>query len=78
MTAVKPANLEPIFSGARVTQVFSNGAKAHEICEKYLETQILNATGKPPVKLPSTSPVNANFSFERLVQEWTVVLNSIG
>ena len=37
MTAVKPANLEPIFSGARVTQVFSNGAKAHEICEKYLK-----------------------------------------
>jgi len=73
MTAVVPANLEPIFSGARIVQVFSNGGKAHEICEKYLKTQILNATGKEPVKLPSTSPANANFSFERLVREWTIV-----
>lgn len=77
MTAVEPANLEPIFSGAHIAQVFSNGGKAHEICEKYLKTQILNATGKEPVKLPSTSPANANFSFERLVQEWTVVAEAL-
>ena len=77
MTAVVPANLEPIFSGARIVQVFANGGKAHEICEKYLKTQILNATGKGPVKLPSTSPANANFNFERLVQEWTVVTNAL-
>ena len=77
MTAVEPANLEPIFSGARIAQVFSNGAKAHEICEKYLKTQILNATGKPPLKLPSTSSANANFSFERLAQEWMVVVEAL-
>ena len=77
MTAVEPANLEPIFSGARIAQVYANGGKAHEICEKYLKTQILNATGKEPVKLPSTSPANANFSFERLVQEWTVVAEAL-
>ena len=77
MTAVSPANLEPIFSGARIVQVFANGGKAHEICEKYLKTQILNATGKPPLKLPSTSSANANFSFERLVREWTVVVEAL-
>ena len=73
MTAVEPANLEPIFKVAKITQVYANGGKAHEICEKYLKTQILNATGREPIKLPSTSPANANFSLERLVQEWTVV-----
>ena len=77
MTAVVPANLEPIFSVARVVQVFANGGKAHEICEKYLKTQILNATGKPPIKLPSTSPANANFSLERLVREGTVVAEAL-
>ena len=77
MTAVVPANLEPIFSGARIVQVFANGGKAHEICEKYLKTQILNATSEESVKLPSTSPANANFSFERLVQEWTVVAEAL-
>ena len=77
MTAVVPANLQPIFSGAHIAQVFSNGGKAHEICEKYLKTQILNATGKPPFKLPSTSSANANFSFERLAREWTVVADAL-
>jgi len=57
--------------------VFANGGKAHEICEKYLKNQILNATGKSPVKLPSTSPANANFSFERLVYEWTIVAEAL-
>ena len=77
MTAVSPANLEPIFKTANITQVYANGGKAHEICEKYLKTQILNATGKPPIKLPSTSPANANFRFERLVQEWTIVAEAL-
>ena len=77
MTAVVPANLKSIFGGARIAQVFANGGKAHEICEKYLKTQILNATGKEPIKLPSTSPANANFSFERLVREWTVVADTL-
>ena len=77
MTAVAPANLEPIFTGARIAQVFANGGKAHEICEKHLKTQILNATGKEAVKLPSTSSANANFSLKRLVQEWTVVADTL-
>ncbi|WP_107775487.1 DNA-deoxyinosine glycosylase [Campylobacter concisus] len=77
MTAVAPANLEPIFSEAHIVQVFANGGKAHEICEKYLKTQILNATGKPPLKLPSTSSANANFSLERLAQEWKVVAEAL-
>ena len=77
MTAVAPANLEPIFNGAHIVQVYANGGKAHEICEKYLKTQILNATGKPPIKLPSTSPANANFSFERLLQEWMIVAKAL-
>ena len=68
-----PVNLKPIFKEANITQVYANGGKAYKICEKYLNDEILNATGKKPVKLPSTSPANANFSFERLVREWTVV-----
>ena len=33
MTAVVPANLEPIFKTANITQVYANGGKAHEICK---------------------------------------------
>ena len=77
MTAVVPANLEPIFKTANITQIYANGGKAHEICKKHLKTQILNATGKEAAKLPSTSPANANFSLERLVQEWMVVADTL-
>nr|WP_315061310.1 DNA-deoxyinosine glycosylase [uncultured Campylobacter sp.] len=77
MTDVEPANLEPIFSGARIVQVFANGGKAHEICEKYLKTQILNATGREPIKLPSTSPANAKFSIDKLASEWLVITEAL-
>ena len=77
MSKIVPANLEPIFKVAKITQVYANGGKAHEICEKYLKTQILNATGKELIKLASTSPANANFSFERLVQEWMVIVEDL-
>jgi len=77
VAAVEPANLEPIFKAANITQVYANGGKAHEICEKYLKTQILNATSREPIKLPSTSPANANFNFERLVHEWMVAADTL-
>ena len=77
MTAVSPANLEPIFKVAKITQVYANGGKAHEICEKYLKPQILNATGKEPIKLPSTSPANAKFSLLRLANEWSVIAEAL-
>ena len=73
MSKIMPVNLKPIFKEANITQVYANGGKAHEICEKHLKNQIVNATGKELVKLPSTSPANAKFSLEKLVQEWTVV-----
>ena len=77
MSKIVPVNLEPIFKTANITQIYANGDKAHEICEKYLKTQILNATGREAVKLPSTSPANANFSLERLVQEWMVIAEAL-
>ena len=40
MTAVVPANLEPIFKTANITQVYANGGKAYEICKKYLKKMI--------------------------------------
>ena len=77
MTAVVPANLEPIFKTANITQVYANGGKAHEICEKYLKTKILNKTGKEPIKLPSTSPANAKFSIDKLASEWLVIAEAL-
>ena len=77
MSKIVPVNLKPIFKEANITQVYANGGKAYEICEKYLNDEILNATGKPPVKLPSTSPANAKFSLEKLANEWSVIVRML-
>ena len=77
MSKIVPVNLKPIFKEANITQVYANGGKAYEICEKYLNDEILNATGKEPVKLPSTSPANAKFSLEKLMCEWRAVADTL-
>ena len=77
MSKIIPVNLEPIFSGARIAQVFANGGKAYEICKKYLEDEIIKATKNEVIKLPSTSPANAKFSLEKLMCEWRVVADTL-
>ena len=77
MSKIIPVNLEPIFSGARIAQVFANGGKAYEICKKYLEDEIIKATKNEVIKLPSTSPANAKFSLERLAKEWSMIARAL-
>ena len=77
MSKIIPVNLEPIFSGARIAQVFANGGKAYEMCKKYLEDEIIKATKNEVIKLPSTSPANAKFSLEKLMHEWKVVADTL-
>ena len=77
MTAVEPANLEPIFKTANITQVYANGGKAYEICKKYLEDEILKATKNVVIKLPSTSSANAKFSIDKLANEWSVIAEAL-
>ena len=77
MSKIVPANLKPIFKKANIRQVYANGGKAYEICKKYLEGEIIKATKNEVIKLPSTSPANAKFSFERLTNEWTVIARTL-
>ena len=77
MTAVAPANLQPIFKTANIRQVYANGGKAYEICKKYLEDEIIKATKNEVIKLPSTSPANAKFSLEELTNQWSMVVREL-
>ena len=63
--AVKPNDLSPIFRAAPIERVFTNGKKAHALYERHLAAKF-----GEDVCLPSTSPANASWSFERLVAEW--------
>ena len=77
MSKIVPVNLKPIFKEANIRQVYANGGKAYEICEKYLEDEIIKATKNEVIKLPSTSPANAKFSLEKLTCEWKVVVKTL-
>ena len=77
MSKIVPANLKPIFKEANITQVYANGGKAYEICKKYLENEIIKATKKEVIKLPSTSPANAKFSLEKLAKEWQIIAKNL-
>lgn len=63
-------DLSPILAAADIRAIFCNGATSFRLYEKYLLPQ----TGIPARKLPSTSPANAAFSPERLVQAWKCIL----
>lgn len=77
MSRIIPVNLKPLFKEANIRQVYANGGKAYEICKKYLEGEIIKATKNEVIKLPSTSPVNAKFSLEKLAKEWQIIAKNL-
>lgn len=66
---VVPNDLSRILDCASIEKIYTNGSKAHELYRKYL----LPATGIAAFGLPSTSPANAKFSIERLIEEWKTI-----
>ena len=55
-----------IISEANIKQIYVNGKKAQQLYQKYIYPMLQ----KEAICLPSTSPANAAWSLERLVQEW--------
>ena len=50
-------------------RIFANGNKSNELYIRYC----LSKVGRDIIKLPSTSPANASFSLERLIEAWKVI-----
>ena len=55
-----------IVQNSKIEKIFVNGTKAYELYCKYAESK----TGMKASKLPSTSPANAAWSFEKLCKAW--------
>lgn len=66
---VIPSDLRPILQSAPIRQIYCNGRKSYEMYHRYIEPQVL----RPAVVLPSTSPANAAWSLERLIDAWRVI-----
>lgn len=66
---VIPNDLTVILSQADIQAIYTNGGKAQELYRKY----IFPVNGREAVSLPSTSPANAGYSLQRLVEAWKVI-----
>ena len=59
-------DIDVIISEANIKQIYVNGKKAQQLYQKYIYPMLQ----KEAICLPSTSPANAAWSLERLVQKW--------
>lgn len=63
-------DLSVILNAADIRAIFVNGKTAYAYYQKYTEPKI----GRPAICLPSTSPANAAWSVERLIEAWREIL----
>lgn len=63
---VTPMDLNEILENADIRRIYANGGTAAKLFRKYQQ----KSCGREIINLPSTSPANAAFSLERLLQEW--------
>ena len=58
-------------AGAPIREIYTNGQTSFRLYRKYLLPEI----GREAVCLPSTSPANAAWSFDRLLSAWSAILD---
>lgn len=68
-----PTDLGKIIRCGKIVQIFTNGKASGRVFEKY-QAKIL---GRSSITLPSTSPANAAWSLERLIDEWRIVKDTL-
>jgi hypoxanthine-DNA glycosylase len=61
-----PNEISFILENSNIKQIYTNGKKADSLYKKYIEKSV----GIEAVCLPSTSPANAAWSFEKLCECW--------
>jgi hypoxanthine-DNA glycosylase len=59
-----------ILNSAKIEKIIVNGKTAEKFYNKY----ILNKINRKAICLPSTSPANATWTFEKLVEAWKIEL----
>ncbi len=65
-----PNDISIILESANIKNIYVNGKTAMKYYNKYIRDKV----NRDAVCLPSTSPANAAWSLERLVDEWKMIL----
>ena len=66
---LKVNDVEKIIKQSRIEKIFVNGKTAKRYYDKYLKDRI----GKEAICLPSSSPANAVYTFEKLLESWKII-----
>ena len=66
---VKANDLSPILNNANIRQIYVNGKTA----EQYYKLYIRPALGHDAICLPSTSPANATWTVDKLIDAWKII-----
>lgn len=67
---VIPTNLQQVLDTAPIEQIYVNGNTAKKLYDKFQKKSF----GRECVGLPSTSPANAAFSLDRLIDNWKCIV----
>ena len=67
-------DIRPLLEKTRIERIFVNGKTAEKLYIKHIEPVV----GIKAVPLPSTSPANASWSLEKLIEEWREMLEGSG
>lgn len=72
ITDITPASLLPIIQNSKIKRILCNGTKSYDVYMRYCfpETDI------EAIRMPSTSPANAQFTLPSLIEEWSLFLPS--
>ena len=62
-------DLSPILAAADIKRIFVNGQTAKRFYDRYTKPLV----GREAAVLPSTSPANAAWTFEKLVAAWQII-----
>ena len=71
---VEANDIAGLLAVSRIEKIYGNGDKACRLYDKFCKDR----AKKEIIRLPSTSPANAAFSMEKLLECWRVVKGSDG
>ena len=66
---VKANDMKKLIHETSISRIYVNGHTAMKLYQKYMEEQL----GIKATVLPSTSPANAAYSLDRLLEEWKII-----
>lgn len=70
---VVPADLSIILDACDIRRIYANGGTAKKLYDKYSKSR----TGREIIGLPSTSPANAAYSLDRLMESWGEIFKGV-